>query len=423
MTEAEQVWSDEEEEPEPCALAYSEACKEASSVPCGRWLRTCQSRGEECQLMHYGIGKKGAPALGASLRVNVCMRALDLSDNGLGSAGVRSLVDALLGGGAPALIILDLSQNQAGPDGAAALGELLAEQTKSECGLQTLRFDANAIGDKGAGQLASGLATNRSLKALHLCRNEVGCEGAGQMAPALAQNATLESLSLEWNQIRADGCRALLGACRDAAVTQLDLGWNGVRDEACAAIAAALRDGSAQLRELKLHHNHVSAEGGAVLCAALGALDALDVSGNPLANEGVCALLLAHHALPADRPCRLRMEEVCVRPGSNLPLLLAKLSGGHPLEMQDLEEAGVPGAAARAMSKVAALDKKSKSAANKSKHGKPKKSVPIAAAAAAPSAAPAAAKPAAAKPLPFDTPGATEGTGKPYMDPGNLKIR
>ena len=334
MTEAEQVWSDEEEEPEPSALAYSEACKEARSVPCGRWLRTCQSRGEECRLQHYGIGKKGAPALGASLRVNVCMRALDLSDNGLGSAGVRSLVDALLGGGAPKLIILDLSQNQAGPDGAAALGELLADQTKSECGLQTLRFDANAIGDKGAGQLASGLATNRSLRSLHLCRNEVGDEGAGQMAPALAQNATLESLSLEWNQIRADGCRALLGACRDAAVTLLDLGWNGVRDEACAAIAGALRDGSAQLRELKLHHNHVSAEGGAVLCAALGALDALDVSGNPLANEGVCALLLAHHALPADRPCRLRMEEVCVRPGSNLPLLLAKLSQGQPLEMQ-----------------------------------------------------------------------------------------
>ena len=360
MTEAEQVWSDDDE-PEPSALAYSEASKEAGSVLCGRWHRTCQSRGEECQLQHYGIGKKGAPALGASLRVNVCMRALGLSDNGLGSEGVRSLVDALLGGGAPALIILDLSQNQAGPDGAAALGELLAEHTKTECGLQTLRFDANVIGDKGAGQLASGLATNRSLRSLHLCRNEVGCEGAGLMAPALAQNATLETLSLEWNQIRADGCRALISACRDAAVTELDLGWNGVRDEACAAISAALRDGSAPLRELKLHNNHVSAEGGAVLCAALEVLDALeltsqlpcltpvsplslpyisqvldalDVSGNPLANEGVSALLLAHHALPADRPCRLRMEEVCVRPGSNLPLLLAKLSAGQPIEMQ-----------------------------------------------------------------------------------------
>ena len=364
MTEAEQVWSDDDE-PEPSALAYSEASKEAGSVLCGRWHRTCQSRGEECQLQHYGIGKKGAPALGASLRVNVCMRALGLSDNGLGGEGVRSLVDALLGGGAPALIILDLSQNQAGPDGAAALGELLAEQTKTERGLQTLRFDANAIGDKGAGQLASGLATNRALRSLHLCRNEVGCEGAGLMAPALAQNATLESLSLEWNQIRADGCRALISACRDAAVSQLDLGWNGVRDEACAAISAALRDGSAPLRELKLHNNHVSAEGGAVLCAALEVrdalelasqlphisptspltsplhlpyisqvLDALDVSGNPLANEGVSALLLAHHALPAERPCRLRMEEVCVRPGSNLPLLLAKLSAGEPIEMQ-----------------------------------------------------------------------------------------
>ena len=364
MTEAEQVWSDDDE-PEPSALAYSEASKEAGSVLCGRWHRTCQSRGEECQLQHYGIGKKGAPALGASLRVNVCMRALGLSDNGLGGEGVRSLVDALLGGGAPALIILDLSQNQAGPDGAAALGELLAEQTKTERGIQTLRFNANAIGDKGAGQLASGLATNRALRSLHLCRNEVGCEGAGLMAPALAQNATLETLSLEWNQIRADGCRALISACRDAAVSQLDLGWNGVRDEACAAISAALRDGSAPLRELKLHNNHVSAEGGAVLCAALEVrdalelasqlphisptspltsplhlpyisqvLDALDVSGNPLANEGVSALLLAHHALPAERPCRLRMEEVCVRPGSNLPLLLAKLSAGEPIEMQ-----------------------------------------------------------------------------------------
>ena len=277
MTEAEQVWSDDDE-PEPSALAYSEASKEAGSVLCGRWHRTCQSRGEECQLQHYGIGKKGAPALGASLRVNVCMRALGLSDNGLGGEGVRSLVDALLGGGAPALIILDLSQNQAGPDGAAALGELLAEQTKTERGIQTLRFDANAIGDKGAGQLASGLATNRALRALHLCRNEVGCEGAGLMAPALAQNATLESLSLEWNQIRADGCRALISACRDAAVSQLDLGWNGVRDEACAAISAALRDGSAPLRELKLHNNHVSAEGGAVLCAALEVRDALELT-------------------------------------------------------------------------------------------------------------------------------------------------
>ena len=63
-------------------------------------------------------------------------------------------------------------------------------------------------------------------------------------------------------------------------------------------------------RDLKLHHNHVGAEGGAALCAALGALDALDVSGNPLGGEGASAMLLAHHAL--GRPCRLRMEEVRV---------------------------------------------------------------------------------------------------------------
>ena len=79
---------------------------------------------------------------------------------------------------------------------------------------------------------------------------------------------------------------------------------------------------------------HISPTSRLHLASISQVLDALDVSGNPLANEGVSALLLAHHALPAERPCRLRMEEVCVRPGSNLPLLLAKLSAGEPIEMQ-----------------------------------------------------------------------------------------
>ena len=79
---------------------------------------------------------------------------------------------------------------------------------------------------------------------------------------------------------------------------------------------------------------HISPASRLYLAYISQVLDALDVSGNPLANEGVSALLLAHHALPAERPCRLRMEEVCVRPGSNLPLLLAKLSAGEPIEMQ-----------------------------------------------------------------------------------------
>ena len=289
---AAETWSDSDEEPEPPSVAvYRDACLEAGKVPCGRWLRTCQTKSEECTLQHYGIGKKGSAPLGKSLRVNACVRVLDLSDNGLGTEGVQTLAKALLGGGAPALTALDLSQNQAGPDGAAALGELLAEQTAPDHGLQSLRFDNNAIGNKGAGLLTQGLTDNRRLAELHLCRNEIGCDGAAKIAEqlrdqGLAGNASVTTLSLEWNQIRVDGCRALLGACREGRVEVLDLGWNGVRDDACVAVAQLLHDGGAShLRELRLHHNHVSATGGAALGAALGVLEALDVSGNPLAAE------------------------------------------------------------------------------------------------------------------------------------------
>ena len=97
------------------------------------------------------------------------------------------------------------------------------------------------------------------------------------------------------------------------------------------------------------------------------------------------------------------MEEVCVWPGSSLPLLLAQVSEGEPLELQALEAAGVHAAAARVMAKVAAAPTKAK---NKSK--------PRKAGAAAAAAAPAAAA------LTSDAPGAST---KPYMDPSNLKIR
>ena len=84
-------------------------------------------------------------------------------------------------------------------------------------------------------------------------------------------------------------------------MSQLDLGWNGVRDEACAAISAALRDGSAPLRELKLHNNHVSAEGGAVLCAALEVRDALE-----LTSQLPCISLHLPYISPISPRCSMR---------------------------------------------------------------------------------------------------------------------
>merc|ERR1711924_129636 len=87
---------------------------------------------------------------------------------------------------------------------------------------------------------------------------------------------------------------------------------------------------------------------------ALHALEALDVSGNPLGSEGACALLLAHHDV--SRPCRLRMDDVCVRPDSALPTLLMRAAEGQPIEAEALEVAGVHAAAARIVPKTTACN-------------------------------------------------------------------
>ena len=54
-------WSDSDDEAdEQSATVYREACKEAGKVPCGKWLRACESRSDACGLQHYGIRAAGA---------------------------------------------------------------------------------------------------------------------------------------------------------------------------------------------------------------------------------------------------------------------------------------------------------------------------------------------------------------------------
>ena len=140
-----QQWSDDEAE-EPSVAAYNAACLASGVVACSRWRRSCAARHSEISLAHYGVGKRGAAPLAASLRLAGQLVALDLSDNGLGAEGVEAVLRGLGDGGGPSLATLDLSQNQAGPDGAAALGELLSD-ARAAPALRRLRVNTIAVGD------------------------------------------------------------------------------------------------------------------------------------------------------------------------------------------------------------------------------------------------------------------------------------
>ena len=86
---------------------------------------------------------------------------------------------------------LDLSCNQIGAEGAAALAEAL----KVSYTLTTLYLSSNQIGTEETAALAEALKVNCTLKDLDLGYNHIGDEGAAVLAEALEVNCTLTGLS------------------------------------------------------------------------------------------------------------------------------------------------------------------------------------------------------------------------------------
>ena len=104
--------------------------------------------------------------------------AINLSAASLGSRAVEILAAALATSRARRLILED---NHIGRKGAAALGALLAKNTR----LISLDISRNKIGDDGAREIAEGLRNNTHLRKLMLGDNGIGPHGAEAIAQAI----------------------------------------------------------------------------------------------------------------------------------------------------------------------------------------------------------------------------------------------
>ncbi|MEC4573948.1 gala protein [Streptomyces virginiae] len=184
----------------------------------------------------------GARTLAALLRRNTTLRTLDLVNTGIGAAGVRLLLDALLEREQP-LERLFLGGNGLGPEAAPLLAALIRE-----AGVRELYVPANHLGDEGAAALARAAEDSAHPVRLGLGGNGIGAAGARALAASLGG---IEALDLG----------------RTLSERSLGAPGNHPGDEGAYALAAALP--GSPLRRLELRHTGLTGRGAKGLLAAV----------------------------------------------------------------------------------------------------------------------------------------------------------
>jgi Ran GTPase-activating protein (RanGAP) involved in mRNA processing and transport len=191
----------------------------------------------DVQLRSCAVRNAVAEALAAALERGGCIRTLDLSHNDFGSAGVAALA-RLLASGRCALTALDVTGNWIGCDDALALaGSLQANRSLTELRLghsemegeattaviaalqnnphvrlRVLILDGESISQPDATSLAEVVQRSRTLERLKLCGCYMGDEGVTALAAGIGRSRTLQRLDLSATSFGAAGATALAAA-------------------------------------------------------------------------------------------------------------------------------------------------------------------------------------------------------------------
>jgi Ran GTPase-activating protein (RanGAP) involved in mRNA processing and transport len=159
---------------------------------------------EGLELSCNNIGTAGGAAIGRSL-AGTPPRYFHLL---LATATVGPMLTRTCWAGNGVLRSLDISTNGIGDDGAIAI----AESLKINAALTSLDLHACSIGDKGATALADMLADNFTLETLNLKANYINDAGAIALAKAAAKSRGLRCLMTSSNDIEDEGKEALQDA-------------------------------------------------------------------------------------------------------------------------------------------------------------------------------------------------------------------
>jgi len=158
-----------------------------------------------------------------------------------------------------ALARINLSANEMGDAGAAALAEAVARSARPITHLHLARNKITAV---GAAAIAAAVAKNPSMRVLSLEHNHIGDDGAAALADALRQNPLLEWLDVCENNISDTGVLRLTEvlATRQTALQVLQIGSNPISDVGALALASA-HVRSSQLNMVLLDFSRATAAG------------------------------------------------------------------------------------------------------------------------------------------------------------------
>jgi Ran GTPase-activating protein (RanGAP) involved in mRNA processing and transport len=185
-------------------------------------LRGNQLQGElGCEALANALSPASSSSSSSSSSVASALKVLDMSENNLGNAGAAAL-GRLLSTNPTALQELHVESCDMTGSGVAALAQGLRQNTH----LQELNMCQNVVDTKAAKVLASMLECNKTLITLNLSGCSVSDESAASLATALTHNETLQWLVLSFNRIGNVGVKALADMLPSTRLSALALQFN-----------------------------------------------------------------------------------------------------------------------------------------------------------------------------------------------------
>ena len=262
----------------------------------------CGSGVKRLWLHDTGIGGPDCEALSELLQSTHSLEWLCIEQNNLSSESVASVVTGLSHNNS--LRTLNISDSHFSTANTLHLSSLL--RGHSECTLRSLELRDCHISSEGAVELAIALCKNTTLQVLNSSRNPIGehVEGVTAIATMLTENKSLTSLWLEDCHISGQGAGELATAlCKNTTLRELNLSGNPIGEyvEGVTAIATMLAENkSLTYTQLELDNCHISGQGAGELAAALcknSTLQTLDLDRNPIGVEGASSMsdMLQHN--------------------------------------------------------------------------------------------------------------------------------
>ncbi|OAF68961.1 Leucine-rich repeat-containing protein [Intoshia linei] len=264
---------------------YLIECKKLNEVPISIFIKRIMDK--KMSMKYYGLSGKACVAMTKALEINNRIEKMDLQGNCIDIKGISQLSYTLRDN--ISLHDLNVSENLFGDLGCKHLFNNL----KINKSIVILDLSGNNLTDNIGESLYELLHNNSTLRFLYLKNNKLEKESIYWIKEALLHNESLKILDLSWNLMRKSTCPYLAEIIRENyGLKELNLAMNGLA-EGVASFGEALKRNQS-LIELNLHTNRINSKTFQMLSNGLTENDVLRsllVSYNDISPESVFYML------------------------------------------------------------------------------------------------------------------------------------